>query len=106
MRMGRGMMSRLVMAWRVLEYNCDDMPLQTRRILSKSRMWVFPWREGFGEDIGGIELTGNIMQFDISDCNLIPRIMIMGVDMFRPVVVNLVGGECNEGLVIGEDRNR
>ena len=24
MRMGRGMMSRLVMAWRVLEYNCDD----------------------------------------------------------------------------------
>ena len=24
MRMGRGTMSQLVMAWRVLEYNCDD----------------------------------------------------------------------------------
>ena len=65
-------------------------------------MDMFPWQERFGEDIGGVELTGNIMRFDISNCNLIPHIMIMGVDMFRPVVINLVGGECDEGLVISE----
>ena len=42
------------------------------------------------------------MRLDVTCCDLILRVEIMGVDVFRSGIASIILGESNDGLVISE----
>ena len=66
-RMGRGMMLRLVMAWRVLEYNYDDTYLYRSSSKGELKKHPFEIEKGWVYGSGRSDIHQTNYQSDISD---------------------------------------